>query len=61
MAKREVVNGVNDVSIEFMDNGYVVRYSGYDTEGDWNEVRSVYTKLDDVITQIQHVDKVLKR
>jgi hypothetical protein len=59
--KREVVSGVNDVSIEFMDNGYVVRYSGYDIEGDWNEVKSVYTKLDEVISQIQHVDKVLKR
>ena len=60
MTKREIVSNVTDIQIEFMDNGYNVRYSGRDADDDWSEVRLVMTGIDTVVDHLKMVDAKLK-
>lgn len=59
MAKKQIVSKVTDVSIEFMDNGYNIRYSGRDADDDWVEARLVMTDINAVIEHLRMIDETL--
>ena len=60
MAKKEIVANVDSIQIEFMDNGYNVRYSGRDADDDWSEVRLVMLNINEVVDHLKIVDAKLK-
>jgi hypothetical protein len=59
MAKKEITSKVTDMSIEFMDNGYNIRYSGRDADDDWVEARLVMTDINAVIDHLRMIDETL--
>jgi hypothetical protein len=61
MAKKEILSEVTDVHIEFMDNGYNVRYTGRDANDDWGDVRLVMTNIDDLVNHLRMIDAKLKK
>ena len=56
MAFKQVYELNSDVSIEFADNGYIMRYSGHDRDEKWFEVKLVMTNMDQVIEELKFLN-----
>lgn len=39
--KKEVVAGVTDFRVEIADNGFVIEFSGEDSNGDWANAKRI--------------------
>jgi hypothetical protein len=58
MAKRNklaVISGVDSISVNFADNGYVVEYSGQDENDDWANAKLVVNTVQEVIDILKDV------
>jgi hypothetical protein len=50
----KVTKEVSEMTIEFADNGFVVRYSGRDDDDDWSDTKIIVNDIDTLC------DKVIK-
>jgi hypothetical protein len=55
MAKKEIIKDVSDFNVEIADNGYVLNYSGNNSEGDWKNTKIVVTTIDELISEIKRI------
>lgn len=51
----EVTNKVEDMSIAFADNGYIIEYRGYDDNEEWASAKVVVLSLEDAIEVIRDI------
>lgn len=51
----EVTNKVEDISIAFADNGYIIEYRGYDNNDEWASAKVVVLSLEEMIEVIRDV------
>jgi len=51
----EVTNKVEDISIAFADNGYIIEYRGYDNNEEWASAKVVVLSLEEMIEVIRDV------
>jgi hypothetical protein len=51
----EVTNKVEDVSIAFADNGYIIKYGGYDDNEEWASAKMVVLSLEEAFEVIRDV------
>lgn len=51
----EVTNKVEDISIAFADNGYIIEYRGYDNNDEWATAKVVVLSLEEMMEVIRDV------
>lgn len=51
----KVTKGVSDFTVEFADNGFVLRYSGRDNEDNWADCKMIVPSLTELIKEIEKV------
>lgn len=51
----EVTNKVEDISIAFADNGYIIEYRGYDNNDEWASAKVVVLSLEEMMEVIRDV------
>lgn len=51
----EVTNKVEDVSISFADNGYIIEYRGNDDNEEWASAKMVVLSLEEALEVIRDV------
>jgi len=51
----KVVKDVEDISVSFADNGFILEYRGNDDKGDWTTSRIVVLTLDEAVAVIRDV------
>lgn len=59
MAKiADKLNKINrdDFTVEFVDNGYIVKVGGRDSEDEWTTTKIICAELDSVIALLQEAD-----
>lgn len=57
--KAEIVRGVDNYSIEKLDNGFTLSYSGYDKSDQWVSKKVVIVNEKELIDTIKVVNAIL--
>lgn len=53
--RNRVVKNVQSLNVVFADNGYMLEYSGYDDNDDYQDAKHVVTSLEDLFAEIKMV------
>lgn len=54
----KVTKGVDEITIELADNGFIVKYSGRDDEDDWANDKVLVLSLQELFDTIKEVIKL---
>lgn len=62
MAKKElnrtIVNGVDNFSVNIMDNGYTVEYTGNNSDNDWITTKLIVSDIDKLCEQVRTIVQI---
>lgn len=60
MAKnyKDIVKGVDSVSVSILDNGYTLEFTGYNNQGDWVTSKIIVSTIDDLCNHIKTVAQI---
>lgn len=55
---KDIVKGVDSVSVNILDNGYTLEFTGYNTNGDWTTSKIIVPSIDDLCNHIKEVTQI---
>jgi hypothetical protein len=55
---RTIVNGVDNFSVNIMDNGYTVEYTGNNSDNDWITTKLIVSDIDKLCEQVRTIVQI---
>lgn len=57
---KDIVKGVDSVSVNILDNGYTLEFTGYNSNGDWVTSKIIVATVDELCNHIKEVTGLSK-
>jgi hypothetical protein len=55
---KDIIKGVDSVSINILDNGYTLEFTGYNVNGDWVTSKTIVGSVDELCNHIKEVTQI---
>ena len=55
---KNIIKGVDSISISILDNGYTLEFTGYNSKGDWVTSKTIVATVDDLCNHIKEVTQI---
>jgi trans-aconitate methyltransferase len=55
---KDIVKGVDSVSINILDNGYNLEFTGYNSKGDWVTSKIIVPSVEELCNHIKEVTQI---
>ena len=52
---KDIVEGVDSISVNILDNGYTLEFTGYNANGDWVTSKTIVSSVEELCSHIKEV------
>ena len=52
---KNIIKGVDSVSVSILDNGYTLEFTGYNSTGDWVSSKVIVATVDELCNHIKEI------
>lgn len=52
---KNITKGVDSVSVNILDNGYTLEFSGYNSTGDWVTSKVIVSTIDELCSHMKEI------